>query len=369
MINPIFLKISKGISLWGTPLPAIIKLQVCCFLFVGFVIFPFGALAQQNDSSSTAWPMAPTQSIGRFEVKGDSMLSISTTNKDTLVLVVNNANPFATSEADQEEANITEPPAISDIISFRKILWAVVFVLIGYFIIRIISNLLEAFAEKSAHYRITIKGIIPVFRIVSWLFICFIVVAGIFQPPIATVVAVTATVGIAVGFASQDILKNIFGGIVILLDQPFKVGDKIQIGNYYGEVLGIGLRSTRIVTDDESLVSIPNGDIMNQSVSNANTGEASSLVVAEIYLPISIDTEKVRKIAIEAAQVSRYVYLNKPIGVLFINEVKEKRSFYKMRLKAHVMDIRYEGPFKSDMTEIVIRELIKEKIIDPQELS
>lgn len=360
MINPICSKISKG-----TPLLTIIKLRVCCFLLVGFVILPCSALAQQNDSSSTS----PAQSTDKFVVKSDTTLSIPTTTKDTLVLVVNNANPFATTEAGQEEENITEPPSISEIVSLRKIFWAIVFVLVGYFIVRIISNVLEAFAEKSARYRITIKGVIPVFRIVAWLFICFIVIAGIFQPPIATVVAVTATVGIAVGFASQDILKNIFGGIVILLDQPFKVGDKIQIGNHYGEVLGIGLRSTRIVTDDESLVSIPNGDIMNQSVSNSNTGEASSLVVAEIYLPISIDTERVRKIAIEAAQVSRYVYLNKPIGVLFINEVKEKRSFYKMRLKAHVMDIRYEGPFKSDMTEIVIRELIREKIIDPRELS
>ena len=305
---------------------------------------------------------------GAIIVKSDSTVLLSGTSRDTLVLVINNGNPFGRVEQGQGEENITEPPAISDIISFRNIFWAVVFVLIGYFIIRIISNLLEAFAEKSAHYRITIKGIIPVFRIVSWLFVSFIIIAGIFQPPIATVIAVTATVGIAVGFASQDILRNIFGGIVILLDQPFKVGDKIEIGSHYGEVLGVGLRSTRIVTDDDSLVSIPNGDLMNQSVSNSNTGEANCQVVSEIYLPISIDTEKVRNIATEAAQVSRYIYLNKPITVLFINEVKEQRSYLKMRLKAYVMDIRYETRFRSDMTEIVVRELLKEKIIDPKEL-
>src|SRR5690606_22603146 len=105
-----------------------------------------------------------------------------------------------------------------------------------------------------------------------------------------------------------------------------------------------------------------------QSVSNSNSGEANCQVVSEVYLPISIDTEKVRNIATEAAQVSRYIYLNKPITVLFINEVKEQRSYFKMRLKAYVMDIRYETRFRSDMTEIVIRELLKEKIIDPKEL-
>lgn len=344
----------------------------CIFLFSAFFFLSFSSHAQEIDSLATNSDssvftqnnLAPRPIV----ISQDSAFLLSSSRNDTLVVVVKSVNPFSSTREDEQEAKLTEPPTISDIISFRNIFWAFIFILGGYFGIKIISNVLEAFAEKSAHYRITIKGIVPVFRIISWLVILFIVIAGIFQPPIATVVAVTATVGIAVGFASQDILKNIFGGIVILLDQPFKVGDKIEIGDYYGEVIGIGLRSTRIVTADDSLVSVPNGDIMNQAVSNANSGEANCQVVAEIYLPISIDTEQVRKLATEAAQVSRYIYLNKPITVLFFNEVKEKRSYYKMRLKAYVMDIRFENIFKSDMTEIVMRELIKQKIIDPKDL-
>jgi small-conductance mechanosensitive channel len=197
--------------------------------------------------------------------------------------------------------------------------------------------------------------------------VIYIIIAGIFQPPAATLLAVIASLGIAVGFAAQDIFKNIFGGIMILFDRPFQVGDKIEAGNYYGEVVKIGLRSTRIVTPDDSLVSIPNGDIMTQSVSNSNAGEPNCQVVAEIFLPITVDTEKVRQIATEAAQVSKYIYLNKPISVLFFNEVKERRSYYKMRLKAYVMDIRYEFNFKSDMTELVMKELLQQKIISPSD--
>jgi len=156
---------------------------------------------------------------------------------------------------------------------------------------------------------------------------------------------------------------------MVIIDRPFQVGDKIEIGDYYGEVIKIGLRSTRIVTPDDSMVTIPNGDLMSKSVSNSNSGEPNCQVVAELYLPIDIDTEKVRQIALEAAQVSRYVYLNKPIVVLFFNEIKEDRSYLKMRLKAYVMDIRYEFTFKSDMTEIVMRELIKKKIIDPEKMN
>ncbi|MEM8566717.1 MAG: mechanosensitive ion channel domain-containing protein [Bacteroidota bacterium] len=259
------------------------------------------------------------------------------------------------------------PPSISDIISFGKIFWAVVFLVAGYFIIKFIGSILSTVAEKSTTYRITIKGIIPVFNILAWIFVLFIIIAGVFQPPIQTVTAVTASVGIAVGFAAQDVLKNVFGGIMILFDRPFKVGDKIEIGEYYGEVVEIGLRSTRVVTADDNLVSVPNSEIMNQSVSNANSGEANCQVVAEIYLPISVDTELVRKIATEAAQVSRFVYLNKPIAVLFFNEIKDRKSYLKMRLKAYVSDIRNEFAFKSNMTEIVMRELLKREIIKQED--
>ncbi len=155
---------------------------------------------------------------------------------------------------------------------------------------------------------------------------------------------------------------------MLLFDRPFQVGDKIETGKYYGEVLEIGLRATRIVTPDDSVVSVPNLELMNTAVSNANSGELNCQVVAEIYLPIDVDTRKARKIAIESAQVSRYIYLEKPIVVVFFNEVKERRSYLKMRLKAYVMDIRYEFAFKSDMTEIVIRELLAEGVLKKEEV-
>jgi small-conductance mechanosensitive channel len=108
---------------------------------------------------------------------------------------------------------------------------------------------------------------------------------------------------------------------------------------------------------------------MNQSVSNSNFGEPNCQVVAEVFLPIDIDTVKVRDIALEVARVSKYVYLNKPVTVLFFNEVKERRSFLKMRLKAYVLDIRHEFAFKSEMTELIIRELINEGILKKEDVS
>lgn len=265
--------------------------------------------------------------------------------------------------------NVPEKPKdVLKSISFTKIFWTIILLVFGFYLVKLFVKILTLLAEKSTRLRITIKGLIPVFRIVIWSIIIFAIVKGIYNPPIQTVIAVTASVGIAVGLAAQDLLKNVFGGVALLLDRPFLVGDKIETGKHYGEVIEIGLRATRIVTADDSVVSVPNSELVNTSVSNSNSGELNCQVVAEIYLPIDVDTQVVRKIAIETAQVSKYVYLKKPITVLFFNEVKERRSYLKMRIKAYVMDIRYEFQFKSDLTEIVIRELLKAQIISKDDL-
>lgn len=318
-----------------------------------FLVIGIGSMRDLNAQQIA--DTIPTQSPPLVDSLIESISPDSQANK-----TVSETNQAANDDAKPEEVT---PNSIFQVISFSKIFWSIVIGILGYIVIRLLTQLLEKLAERSTRYRITFKGIIPVIRIVGWLFIIIIIIWGIIAPPIQTVIAVTASVGIAVGFASQDILKNIFGGIVILLDNPFSVGDKIQVNDFYGEVVEVGLRSTRIVTPDDSLVTIPNGELMNTPVSNSNAGELNCQVVAEIYLPMDIDTEKIRKIAIEAACVSKYIYLNKPIAVLFGHEVKDRRAYLKMKLKAYVMDIRYEFAFKSDLTEIVIRELLNQKLI------
>lgn len=321
-----------------------------CFLVAKENIKPY------KEDITTVLPQIDTTEVPEETIK----ISVK---KDTLKGIKEEAKPI-TNKITKDLA----PPPIWKFFSVGKIIWALIFVILGYLLIRFIISLLERFAEKFTNQRIAIKGIIPIVKIFGWILIIVLIIVGIFKPPAATLIAVSASLGIAVGFASQDIIKNIFGGVIILLDRPFSVGDKIEAGSHYGEVVEIGLRSIRIVTADDSLVSIPNGELMNQSVSNSNTGEANCQVVAEIYLPITVDTKRVREIANESARVSKYIYLNKPIFVLFFNEVKEGRSYLKMRLKAYVVDIRYEFAFKSDMTEIVIKQLLEEKIMDPKDM-
>ena len=317
------------------------------------------------------------QNVNDTLVHADSAIHIYLSSSDT-VFIQNNDTVVVLNQVTNQPAPViqkpvpkkedVDPKSVLNVISVGKIIWSLIFLAITYLIIKGLSKLLNVLAERSARYRITVKGFIPIMRVLGWILAIYVVVGGVINPPAETIIAVAASIGIAVGFAAQDILRNIFGGLVIIIDRPFKVGDKVEIGKYYGEVTEIGLRSTQVVTPDDSLVSVPNGEVMNQAVSNANAGEPNCQVVAEIFLPISVDTDLVRKIATETAQVSKYVYLNKPIRVLFFNEIHQRRSYLKMRLKAYVLDIRDEFNFKSDMTEIVLRELINQKVVKPEEL-
>ncbi len=309
---------------------------------------------------------------------GLSQTDSITVQQDSNTVVIEKTKEVKDTSTNQETAedttqtSITEEVGIDnlkDLFKFEKIISSLIVILVGFYLLKIITKILQYIAERSTRYRISLKGIIPIIRLSGWSLIAYTIIAIIIKPPFETIIAVSASLGIAIGLAAQDLIKNVFGGIMILFDRPFQVGDKIQVGENYGEVLTIGLRSTRIVTADDSTVSIPNSEIMNQSVSNSNSGEPNCQVVAEVYLPIDINTVAVRDTALEVARVSKYVYLNKPISVLFFNEVKERRSFLKMRLKAYVLDIRHEFAFKSEMTELIVMELISEGILKKEDVS
>lgn len=329
---------------------------------------PVDDLPKSDDLAPVEAPPGPA--IDETQVAAETETE-AVAETETETSVPKSVSASTEEEGDQKRAGGVDlpetPNEVLQILSFGKIFWALVLLVVAYLFIRLLVRILEAFAEKSAQVRITIKSVVPVVRIVLWTLFLVAIIKGVFNPPLETLLALGASVAIAVGLAAQDLLKNVFGGIMLLFDRPFQVGDKIEIGSHYGEVLEIGLRATRLVTPDDSVVSVPNMELMNAAVSNANMGELNCQVVAEIILPLDVDTQKVRKIATEAAQVSKFIYLNKPIVVLFFNEMHQ-RSYLKMRLKAYVMDIRYEFQFKSDMTEIVVRELLAQKLISKEDL-
>ena len=230
------------------------------------------------------------------------------------------------------------------------IFWSLVVVVVFHFLIRVLIWILETMAERSVRRRLTFKWLIPITRMALWGIAAYLILRTVFRVDAQGILAASAALGLALGIAAQDLLKNVFGGLIVVFDQPFQVGDKISVGGTYGEVVSIGLRSTRIVTADDNLVTVPNSQVVEKQVANANAGQLNCQVVTDLHLPGRVDERAAKEIAFEAAVTSQYVFLNKPIVVLVGDEFRTT-FVTRVTVKAYVLDPRFEFLMQSDITE------------------
>lgn len=105
--------------------------------------------------------------------------------------------------------------------------------------------------------------------------------------------------GFTIGFALQDVSKNFVAGLLLLVQQPFSLGDTIEVDDYIGEVLEINIRATRIRDLDGRIVLIPNADVFSMAIINYTQAEFRRV---EIQLGVASDSdlEEVRQTALAA---------------------------------------------------------------------
>jgi small conductance mechanosensitive channel len=124
--------------------------------------------------------------------------------------------------------------------------------------------------------------------------------------------------GIAIGFGLQDIIKNFISGILILLQQPFEIGDSIEVSDFGGTVLNISVRSTELKTWDGRIVIIPNGDVYTSAVVNY-----SKSVHRRVSLTVGVgydsDLDKVARITHQVIAGLPVVLKEPPPSVTFQN--------------------------------------------------
>ena len=86
--------------------------------------------------------------------------------------------------------------------------------------------------------------------------------------------------GITIGFALQDVSKNFIAGLLMMIQQPFEIGETIEVGGYIGKVKAIDLRATQIRTADGRLVLIPNGDVIITPITNFSQAESRRVEIS-----------------------------------------------------------------------------------------
>jgi small-conductance mechanosensitive channel len=135
--------------------------------------------------------------------------------------------------------------------------------------------------------------------------------------------ALVTTLGIgtlAVALAAQEALSDIISGFIIMIDQPFSIGDRVEILDIdtWGDVTEIGLRSTRVLTRDNRLVAIPNSVIGKGLVVNYSDPSTVYRVQTHVGIGYGSDIEEVRRVMIEAIQAEEWVMKEKPIEALML---------------------------------------------------
>jgi len=242
---------------------------------------------------------------------------------------------------------------------------AVAYIVVAIVLLRIVNSSLDALAERLTERRLLIKQANVLTRTLIFLITVLLVASAIFEFSGQEVYGALGLLGLAVGYATRDVLSSVTAGFILMFDRPFQVGDRISFGGHYGEVIEIGLRTVRLVDLEDNLVSIPNSQFLASPVSCANAGALDQMCVFSFYIGCNEDFEAAKRIVYEAAASSRYVFLAKPITIV----VREgpvpggaERFAITIKVKAYVFDGRYETAFGTDVTERVKRHFRDENI-------
>ena len=221
--------------------------------------------------------------------------------------------------------------------------------LVGWLVTSLVSRTLDDLGERFAERRLALKRWSVGLQFLVYAVLAVTIGWMMLDLDDESKQLVVGGLIVALGFALQDTAKTFIAGLTLLFDAPFQVGDRISFGGYYGEVQDIGLRSVRLVTLDDNLVTIPNSELVRHPVPSANAGALDMMCVISLYLRLDADADRARTLLSEVAATSRYVFLDKPIATVIQEEMHRHSYAVRVDIKAYVFDARYEEAFSSDV--------------------
>jgi len=218
------------------------------------------------------------------------------------------------------------PASMSWLITDQMI--TAVFILFGAWIASVLSiNLLRTYGALVADETAMDLDdrFIPILKIAAryliW-FAAFLLILATFNIDITPFLAGAGIAGLAIALAAQDILGNFFSGAIIAIDKPFRIGDRVQIDTFFGDVISIGPRSTRIRTMDNQIVIVPNTKITSTVVINYAMPDSTLKVRIPFSVAYGSDMERVQEILLaiarEAVEKTPWVIADPAPAVYFL---------------------------------------------------
>lgn len=219
-----------------------------------------------------------------------------------------------------------------------KLLSALLIFIVSLYFARLISNFLRRVLQK----RRAPAGVV---QLLGQLTLWSIVVAGIITAlqlfvDVTAFLAGLGILGFTVGFALQDIMKNFASGVILLLQQPFHVGETIGVKGFDGTVLAIDLRSTEMRATDGRVVILPNADVLANPIINYSRANQRRVELS-LNLSHTSEPDSVRKIILDAIEgVPGFV--KEPAPVIVFNSLTD----HAVELNANFwVDVTKNDPF------------------------
>jgi small conductance mechanosensitive channel len=306
--------------------------------------------------------MLPPQSILRSQSAPDA----NTAPADTTVAVnqtvdqINNAfgealHLFLNGEWDALYAHLSSGLVYLTGLFLERGLQAFAAFLLLYLIYRGLSTALD----RSESIEPGLQSVLlKTFRVVTLVFIGIIVLDQL-GLNVAVLIGGLSIAGIIAGFAARDSLENFISGVTVLVDQPFRVGDYIEIDDEYGQVDEITLRSTRIRTVRNEIIILPNTEMITQRVIN-HTKRNVLRVDIEFGIAYKEYPEEARQVVLPLTEDDDRIF-SEPSPTVVVTAMND--SSVDMVLRFYIRDPSQEVPIRWEYTEKV-REALREADIE-----
>lgn len=268
--------------------------------------------------------------------------------------------------ATEELANVENISKIASLVRWSGVFFSMIVIAAMWLLLKFINSMVTSFGSQFVQYRMLLQKLQSFTQFFIYVSTGLIVFMMSFRINDQILALIGGTLAVSVGFALKDLAASFIAGITVMIDRPFQVGDRVTFEGNYGDIITIGLRSVRMRTLNDDIITIPNNKFLNEVTTSGNYGALDMQVVIPFYVGMNEDITLARDLIQEAASSSRYIHLPKPVTVLVKQTITDNYLAIQLTCKAYVVDTAYEKLFETDITLRVMKEFKKHNINPPK---
>lgn len=266
----------------------------------------------------------------------------------------------------EESAGAESFQQIASLVRWSGVFFSVLIVAGTWLLLKFMSSVVDTVGSQFVQYRMLLQKLQSFLQFFIYMTAGVVVFILSFRINDHILALIGGTLAVSVGFALKDLAASFIAGLTVMIDRPFQVGDRVTFEGHYGDIITIGLRSVRMRTLSDDIITIPNNKFLNEVAVSGNYGALDMQVVIPFYVGIDEDIVLARDLIQEAASSSRYIHLPKPVTVLVKQSITDNYLAVQLTCKAYVVDTTYEKLFETDITLRVMNEFRQHGIKPPK---